>query len=175
MFISKNVLNLKKKINPTIYVFIKHGQNIMKRDRMLTQTVSHATSKNQEVLGFFFSVFSICFVQNICDQSDQQRGTMHVLVAGSWKCIAVARLVDQHRSNSCAIPLEETTGPEAPRCAEFGCARRHLQGPFVKFKHRNNCTVGLNVYTSHCRQIAGSRSPEPPLLKAESCWAQRTC
>lgn len=57
----------------------------MKRDRILTRTVSHATSKNQKVV-CFFSVFSFCFVQNFCDQSDQQRGTMHVLVVGSGKC-----------------------------------------------------------------------------------------
>lgn len=28
----------------------------------------------------------------------------------------------------------------------------------MKFKHQNNCTVGLDVYKSHCRQIAGNRS-----------------
>lgn len=42
----------------------------------------------------------------------------------------------------------------------------------MKFKHRTNCTVGLSVYKSHCRQIAGHRSLD---LLLESGGAQHTC
>lgn len=42
----------------------------------------------------------------------------------------------------------------------------------MKFKHRTNCSVGLSVYKSHCRQIAGHRSLD---LLLESGGAQHTC
>lgn len=44
----------------------------------------------------------------------------------------------------------------------------------VKFKHQSNCTVGLDAYTSQCRQIAENQVLAVPLHHLVRLWTRHS-